>query len=80
MAKSFNELKSENKAITNQLSQCVLNKAVIDKNYKKLNTKYEKILEENKQIKNSEQFNKVLDIIPKIKSVQDLRIDRNIEI
>ena len=71
MAKSFNELKSENKAITNQLSQCVLNKAVIDKNYKKLNTKYEKILEENKQIKNSGQFNKVLDIIPKIKSVLD---------
>ena len=71
MEKTLQEVQNENKAITKQLSKCVGNESIVNKNYEELNVRYERLLEENKNIKGNIQANKMTEIIPKIKSVLD---------
>ena len=71
MEKTLQEVQNENKAITKQLSKCVGNESIVNKNYEELNVRYARLLEENKNIKGNIQANKMTDIIPKIKSVLD---------
>ena len=72
MEKTLQEVQNENKAITKQLSKCVGNESIVNKNYEELNVRYERLLEENKNIKGNIQANKMTEIIPKIKSALEI--------
>ena len=72
MEKTLQEVQNENKAIKKQLSKCVGNESAVSKRYEELNTRYERLLEENKNMKYNVQTNKMTDIIPKIKSALDI--------
>ena len=48
MAKTFQEVQNENRAIAKQLSKCVINESVVSKNFEELNARYVRLLAENK--------------------------------
>jgi len=57
MEQSLQEIQNEKKSVTKQLSKCIDNETAIKKDYKELNLKYEKLLE---------------NIIPRINSVLEV--------
>ena len=71
MAKTLQEVQNENKSITKQLSKCVSNESAVSKNYEELNARYVRLLTENKTMKENILGNKVMNIIPKMKSTLD---------
>jgi hypothetical protein len=72
MARTLQEVQNENRAITKQLSKCVINESVVSKNFEELNVRHIRLLAENETMKENILVNKMMDMIPKMQSTLEI--------